>query len=149
MSVIKINKKNTKFYHPHLSNIHENAKIGSNCVIHSHVWIGAKARIGNDCKIQAQAFIPDLVSIGNKVFIGPAVVFTNDKKPMSGGKFWQKTVVKDDVIIGARAVIGPGVRLGKGCFIGMGAVVTKNVPAGEVWVGNPAKSIREARSKSP
>ena len=91
--------------------------------------------------IEAFCFIPDWVTIGNNVFIGPRVTFTNDKQPPSFGKHWARTIVEDFVSIGAGAIILPGVTLHKECLIGAGAVVTKSVPAGETWVGNPAKKL--------
>lgn len=135
----------TIVYKPELSNI-GNARIGERCTIHSHVWVGNEVTIGSDTKIQAFAFIPDRVRIGNKVFIGPHVCFTNDKHPPSGGKDWAETIVEDEVVIGAGAVILPGITLGKGCCIGAGAVVTRSVSPGVTVVGNPAQQIgRNAR----
>jgi acetyltransferase-like isoleucine patch superfamily enzyme len=124
-----------KYWHKELSNI-GNCLIGEGSIIHSHVWIGDRVKIGERCRIQAFAFIPTGVRLGNDVFIGPHVCFTNDKYPPSNE--WEVTIVEDYVSIGAGAVILPGVTLGTGCKIGAGAVVTKNVPAGETWVGNPA-----------
>lgn len=130
-----------KVWKSELSNIQNMAIIGTGCVIHSHTWIGSDVRIGKGCKVQAFCFIPDGVSLGDNVFLGPAVVFTNDKYPPSHGKSWSKTVVEDGVSIGANATILPGIRIGKGAKIGAGAVVTKDVPPGEIWVGNPARKI--------
>jgi acetyltransferase-like isoleucine patch superfamily enzyme len=113
------------------------AKKGTGGVIHDPVWIGSSVTIGDDVKIQAFAFIPNGVTIGNNVFVGPHVCFTNDKNPPHND--FQETVVEDDVRIGANVTVLPGITLGKGCMIGAGAVVTKSVPAGETWVGNPAK----------
>lgn len=125
-----------KFWHKHLSNIGK-CTIGKGSTIHSHVWIGDKVSIGERAKIQAFTFIPTGVRIGNDVFLGPRVTFTNDKYPPSPD--WLFTIVEDHVSVGAGAVILPGVTLGRGCKIGAGSVVTKNVPAGETWYGNPAK----------
>lgn len=125
-------------YFPELCNI-QSLDIGRNAKIHSHVWIGRKVVIGADCLIQAFTFIPDGVHIGHRVFLGPRVTFTNDKHPPSTE--WNETYVEDEATIGAGAVILPGVRLGRGCVIGAGAVVTKDVPPGETWVGNPARKL--------
>ncbi len=133
--------KNTIIYHPELSNISEKATIGDNCKIHSHVWIGAKVKIGNGCKIQAFAFIPDGVTIGNNVFIGPVVLFINDKYPPSHGKGWLGTFVNDDASIGAGAIIMAGIVIGKKAVVGAGAVVTKNVLDNTTVVGVPAKPL--------
>ena len=131
--------KNVTILHPELVNIFDSV-IGSNCKISAFVEIGG-AIIGNNCKIQSFAFIPRRIKIGNNVFIGPHVNFLNDKHPPSGGKYWMHTIVEDKVVIGGGATILPGLVLEEGCVIGAGAVVTKNVSAGSVMVGNPARCV--------
>lgn len=131
----------TTIYHQELSNIQDGVSIGKRCTIHSHVWIGRDVKIGKDCKIQAFAYIPMGVTIGNRVFIGPRVCFTNDKHPPSFGKCWEETIVKDGAVIGAGAVILPGVTIGENAVVGAGAVVTKDVPDNITVVGNPARPI--------
>ena len=118
--------------------------IGDNCKIGKFVEIGDKVTIGNNCKIEAFAFIPPGITIGNNVFVGPHVCFTNDKRPAVGdwsANMAKLTYVEDNVSIGANSVILP-VTLGKGCLIGAGSVVTKHVPSGETWAGNPARKIK-------
>lgn len=135
--------ENTKVYNPELSNV-GNAKIGDNCVIHSHVWIGDDVVIGNNVKIQAFSFIPSGVVIGDNVFIGPGVTFTNDKNPEvskeRGDTEWkpETTTVENGANIGARATILPGLTIGKGSTIGAGSVVTRSVPPNVVVCGSPA-----------
>ena len=134
----------TKRYMPETQNIHEDARIGENCVLHSHIWIGAGVVIGDNCKVQAFAFIPDGVTLGNNVFIGPHVCFTNDRHPKAQGEWTRSdTVVGDGANIGANATIVAGVHIGDGATIGAGAVVTHDVPSGETWVGNPARPIKK------
>lgn len=125
-----------KIWKPELSNI-GNCSIGKGCTIHSHVWIGDNVVIGENCKIQAFSFLPTGVKLGNNVFVGPRVTFTNDKHPPSGK--WSETIVEDDVSIGAGAIILPGIRLGKGCKIGAGSLVTKDIPPGKLAYGSPAR----------
>lgn len=134
----------TRIWHAELSTLLD-CVVGEDCVIHSHVWIGNGVMIGNRCKIQAFSFIPQGVFIGHDVFIGPRVTFTNDRRPPSD--VWEQTIVEDGVSIGAGAVIVCGVRLGTGCRIGAGAVVTKDIPAGQTWAGNPAKPLGDQNAR--
>lgn len=134
-------QKKPKFWYSELSNISSKAKIGSGTIIHSHCWIGDNVIIGKRCKIQAFAFLPEGVILEDDVFIGPHACFTNDKRPPSGGKQWAKTIVKKNASIGANATILPGLVIGENALVGAGSVLTKNVPTGEVWAGNPAKKL--------
>lgn len=137
-AVKRIESAGGTVYLPGLSNI-QSLNIGPGAKIHSHVWIGKGVEIGARALIQAFVFIPDKVKLGNDVFIGPRVTFTNEKHPLSC--VWQETVVEDNVCVGAGAVILPGLTLGKGCVVGAGGVVTKSIPPGQTWVGNPAKPL--------
>jgi len=128
---------NTQVWHPNKSVILD-CIIGNDCSIHAPVWIGNNVSIGDRCRIQAFSFIPEGVTIEDDVFIGPHVCFTNDKLPPSYGKHWGKIVVKKGASIGANCTILPNVTIGEGALIGAGSVVTKDVPPGEIWVGNPA-----------
>ena len=118
-------------------------KIGEGTKIDAFVYIEEGVEIGKNCKIRPFVFIPSGVKIGKEVFIGPGVVFINDKYPKARGE-WElrETIVEDDVSIGAGAVVLPGVRIGRGAMVGAGAVVTKDVPSNAVVVGNPAKVIK-------
>jgi len=132
----------TKIHHPELVNIY-GAKIGKDCVVGCFVEIGPGVIVGDRCRIQSKVFIPQGVTIGDDVFIGPDVTFLNDKKPPSKNKeHWCEVFVEDGVSIGGGALILPGVRLEKGCVVGAGAVVTKNVAPGDTVVGIPARKVR-------
>ena len=128
----------TVVYHSELSNIGD-CRIGKNCKIHSNVWIGDGVTIGDRCKVQAFVFIPPGVTIQDDVFIGPGVIFTNDKYPPSDE--WGRILVMKGVSIGAGAIILPNITLWPHCRIGAGAVVTKSVMSGETVVGNPARPM--------
>ena len=110
-------------------------------MIHKNVFIGSKAVIGEGCSIQQYAYIPDGVTIGNNVFIGPHVVFTNDKYAPSKGAWRSEPgiVVGDSASIGANSTILPGITIGAWAVVGAGSVVTKNVRSGATVYGNPAK----------
>jgi UDP-2-acetamido-3-amino-2,3-dideoxy-glucuronate N-acetyltransferase len=122
-------------------------KIGKNCVIGSYVEIGRNVTIGDNCKIECGVFIPEGVTIEDEVFIGPHVVFTNDRFPKAKTEHWEitKTIIKKGASIGANSTIRCGITIGENALIGCGSVVTKDVPDNEVWVGNPAKAMVKSR----
>ena len=88
--------------------------------------------------------IPPLSVIGKNVFIGPAAVLTNDPYPMCNKMIG--VTIEDNVVIGARAVIKAGVKVGRNSVVAMGAVVTRNVPENSVVMGSPA-TIRYTREE--
>lgn len=119
----------------------EKAVIGKNCNINFNVFIENQVVIGDNVTIKPGVQIWDGMTIEDNVFIGPNVTFTNDKNPKSKNKDFQllETVVKSGASIGANATILPGITIFENAVIGAGSVVTKDVPAGETWFGNPAK----------
>lgn len=119
----------------------ERATIGSNCNICSHVFIENDVIIGSNVTIKNGVQLWDGLVIEDNVFIGPNVTFTNDKYPRSKEypDEFQQIIVKKNASIGANATILGGVTIGKSAMIGAGSVVTKNVPDGELWFGNPAR----------
>ena len=112
---------------------------------------GQELEIGDYSGIGINCLVPANIKIGNDVMMGPEVMmfgvnhnFDNLDKPMrlQGGKLANPIVIDDDVWIGARVIILPGVNIGKGAVIGAGAVVTKDVPPFTICAGNPARVIR-------
>lgn len=140
--------KNVIIHHPELVNLY-GCTIGDNCKIASFVEIQQDVSIGSKCKIEAFSFIPTGVTIENGVFVGPHVCFTNDKHPRavnSNGDLlssdeWElvPTLVKERASIGANSTILCGITIGEGAIIAAGSVVTKDVPAGHVVAGCPAR----------
>lgn len=126
-------------------------RIGDSSRIGPFVEIQAGASVGASCKVQSHTFICDGVTIGDRVFVGHGVTFVNDRRPRAsdpqgrllGAEDWEllRTVVEDDVSIGSGATILGGVRLGAEALIGAGSVVTRDVPAGAVVAGNPARPL--------
>ena len=105
--------------------------IGENCSIGQNVMIGPNVKIGNGCKIQNNVSIYDGVELADDVFCGPSCVFTNVNNPranVSRKDEFRITPIGRGASIGANATIVCGHSLGKYCFIGAGAVVTKDVP---------------------
>jgi UDP-2-acetamido-3-amino-2,3-dideoxy-glucuronate N-acetyltransferase len=122
----------------------ENAVIGDNCNICSHVFIENNVTIGHNVTIKNASLIYDGVVIEDNVFIGPRVVFANDKYPRSKmhlDKF-SYTTIQRNASIGAGAIILPGITVAQNSLIGAGSVVTKDVAANTIVAGNPAKYIR-------
>lgn len=128
----------------HYSHVLGNTKLGKNCILGQNVMVGPNVTVGDNCKIQNNVSLYQGVNLGKGVFCGPSCVFTNVNNPRSEVERkdeFRVTNVEDGVTIGANATIVCGVGLGKYCFIGAGAVVTKDVPAFALVVGNPAKQI--------
>ncbi|AFJ43305.1 acyltransferase [Francisella orientalis] len=121
------------------------AIIGENCNICSHCLIENEVFIGNNVTIKSGVQIWDGITLEDNVFIGPNVTFTNDKTPRSKQYLnnWSKTTIKKGASIGANSTILPGITIGENAMIGAGSVVTKNVPANEIWIGNPAKFYKK------
>ncbi|MHA1684460.1 MAG: acyltransferase [Promethearchaeota archaeon] len=126
------------------ANIRENSSVGENTIIGRNVTVECNTRIGKNSKIQTAAHITGDCTIGDGVFIGPEACTMNDKymglveeQQMSGPIF------EDGCAVGGNATILPGIRIGKNAIVGAGSVVTKDVPEKEVWVGNPAKKIKD------
>lgn len=120
------------------------ATIGENCNICSHCFIENEAVIGNNVTIKCGVQLWDGITIEDYVQIGANVSFTNDKYPRAKNHDWvlEKTLIKKGASIGAGSTILCGVTIGENAMIGIGSVVTKDVPAGEVWVGNPAHFMK-------
>ena len=126
------------------STIGDDVQTGAHCIIGSCCYIGKGSILGDHVHLNHGVFLPNGSCLGHRVFIGPNVTCTDDKHPRVNNHNYhaEPPIIEDDVNIGAGAVILPGVRLGKGCTIGAGAVVTHDVPAGETWTGLPAKRLR-------
>ncbi len=136
----------------HFSHIHSGVNIGKKCSIGQNVNIGNNVKIGNRVKIQNNVSVYEGVELEDYVFCGPSMVFTNIKLPRSefpqrGSDYYQKTLVKKSASIGANATIVCGVTIGEYAMIGSGAVVTKDVPAYSLVVGNPARIVGKVDKK--
>jgi acetyltransferase-like isoleucine patch superfamily enzyme len=129
-------------------------EIGDDVKIGTFVEIQKGARVGNRCKVSSHSFICEGVTLEDEVFIGHGVVFINDRFPRAttaAGQLqteadWNcvPTIVRRGAAIGSNATILCGVEIGEGATVGAGSVVTKDVPAGAVVAGNPARVLRRA-----
>lgn len=115
-----------------------------------HVSIGGHSEIGRGCvlgdytRVGYGVFMPNNMIVGANVFIGPKVGFTDDKYPRVNNPHYraEPAIIEDDVSIGLGAVILPGIRLGRGCLVGAGAIVTSDVPPHAVVMCKPARVYR-------
>lgn len=133
------------------SSVHDGVVMGENCSLGERAYVGRYTRIGSRTRVGEKAHITDHMMIGAGVFIGPMVVFANDKNPVVNNPRYtcDPPIVEDDVSIGVAAVILPGVRLGRGCVVGAGAVVTKDVPPHTTVIGNPARPLVRTHADKP
>ena len=123
----------------HFVLIREKTQIGNNVLVGTHSVIEGYCTLGDNIKLQTGVYIPLFTTIGSNVFVGPYATLLNDKYPARKNYKLKSPVVADDVSVGAKAIILPGVTIGKGAFIAAGAVVTKDVPSGTLARGNPAQ----------
>ncbi|MEW6442914.1 MAG: acyltransferase [bacterium] len=131
-------------------------RIGDRTRVGPFVEIQKNAVIGSDCKIQSHTFICEGVTIEDDVFVGHGVTFINDKHPratnasgrLQSEKDWVvlPTVVKKGASIGSGATVLGDVTIGERAMVGAGSVVTRDVPAGAVVAGNPARVRRSEKS---
>jgi acetyltransferase-like isoleucine patch superfamily enzyme len=131
--------------------VRENVSIGENCILGKDSYVDFGVQIGDNVKIQNGAYIYHGTTIESGVFVGPGVIFTNDKKPrainpdgsLKGADDWEvgQTLVKYGASIGAAAIILPGITIGRFALIGAGAVVTRDVPDHALVIGNPARQV--------
>jgi acetyltransferase-like isoleucine patch superfamily enzyme len=135
----------------HLAQVREDATLGENCIVGRGAYVGTGVHIGDNTKIQNYALVYEPAKLGKGVFIGPAVVLTNDTYPRSvspdgslkSAHDWTPVgvTIEDGASIGARAVCVAPLTIGRWATIAAGAVVTKDVPAFALMAGVPAKRL--------
>jgi len=119
--------------------IREKTLIGDNTAIGTSTVIEGNCTIGNNVRLQSMVFIPTHTTIGDGVFIGPNSILTNDRFPPFGRPELKGPVLEDDSTIGANVTILPSVHIGREAAVAAGSVVTKDVPAGMLAIGAPAR----------
>lgn len=128
------------------------AVIGEDCNICDGVFVENDVLVGDRVTVKCGVQLWDGITLADDVFVGPNVTFTNDPYPRSRQypAEFPRTVVAQGASLGGGAVILPGVHIGRGAMVGAGAVVTKDVPANAIVVGNPARIVGyEASTQSP
>ena len=133
--------------------IRHGARIGRHCILGEKTYVAYDVRIGDYCKLNANVYVCAGVTIDDFVMISAHTVFTNDVFPrafdrtldgLAGSDPTEETLlchVRRGVTIGANATIGPGITLGEFSMIGMGSVVTRDVPSHALVIGNPARLV--------
>ncbi|UNZ19058.1 N-acetyltransferase [Streptomyces sp. 891-h] len=134
-----------------LAQVREGARLGAECVVGRSAYIGAGVRIGARCKLQNHALVYEPAVLGDGVFVGPAVVLTNDRAPravepdgaLKRAGDWDPVgvTVADGASLGARSVCVAPVRIGRWAMVAAGAVVTADVPDFGLVVGVPARRV--------
>lgn len=135
----------------HLAQVREDARLGRDCVVGRGAYIGPGVQLGDNCKVQNYALVYEPARLGEGVFIGPAVVLTNDTYPravtpdghLKSADDWEAVgvIIEDGAAIGARSVCVAPVTIGAWSLVAAGSVVTKDVPAHALVVGAPARQI--------
>ncbi len=127
----------------HGAMIREDNVLGDDCSVGTHAVLEAGNRIGDGTRIHSLCFL-EHVTVGKRCFIAPGVVFTDDPHPACP-RYLECVLgatLEDDVSIGGNATILPGIRIGAGVLVGAGSVVTRDVEAGTVVAGSPARVIK-------
>ena len=135
----------------HLAQVREGARLGVNCVVGRGAYIGTGVEMGDNCKVQNYALVYEPAVLASGVFIGPAVVLTNDTYPravnpdgsLKSARDWEPVgvTVNEGASIGARATCVAPVTIGAWATVAAGAVVVKDVPDYALVVGVPARQI--------
>jgi acetyltransferase-like isoleucine patch superfamily enzyme len=135
----------------HLAQVREGATLGRNCVVGRGAYIGTGVVMGDNCKVQNYALVYEPARLGDGVFIGPAVVLTNDTYPrainpdgtLKSAHDWEPVgvTIETGASVGARATCVAPVTIGAWSTVAAGAVVVKDVPAFALVAGVPARRI--------
>lgn len=135
----------------HQAQVREGAVLGRNCILGKGAYVDFGVQIGDNVKIQNRASVYHGVTLENGVFVGPHVIFTNDKLPrainadgsLKSDDDWElgRILVKEGASLGAGSIIVTNVTIGRFAMIGAGAVVTKDVPDYGLVYGNPARLV--------
>lgn len=135
----------------HQAQVRERAVVGAGSIIGKGVYIGTGVTLGANCKVQNYSCVYEGLQLEDGVFVGPEVVFTNDRFPrainadgtIKSESDWDlgRTLVRYGAAIGSRTVVLPGLTIGRWALVGAGSVVTHDVPDHALVRGNPARQV--------
>jgi acetyltransferase-like isoleucine patch superfamily enzyme len=139
------NRIGANFQTGHSALIREMNEIGDDVSIGTHSIVEHHVKIGNRVRIHSNVFIPEFSVLEDDCWIGPNVVFTNAAYPLTPDTkaSLKGPHVMPGAMIGANSTLLPGITIGRNALIGAGSVVVRDVPAGKVVVGNPARIIKD------
>ncbi len=136
----------------HLAQVREHAVLGRNCIVGRGAYVGPGVRMGDNCKLQNYALVYEPAVLEDGVFVGPAVVFTNDHYPravspqgtLKRGDDWEAVgvTVREGASLGARSVCVAPVTIGRWALVAAGSVVVRDVPDFALVAGVPARRLR-------
>jgi acetyltransferase-like isoleucine patch superfamily enzyme len=149
-SDVQIGRGSSVWDHVH---IRRGTRIGEECIVGGKAYIAYEVSIGNRVKINSMVYICHGVTLEDGVMVSAGTIFTNDRFPRAAtpdlsellssdpDEMTLHTLVREGATIGAGAIIGPGLTIGRFAMVGMGSVVTRDVPDFHLVVGNPARSV--------
>lgn len=127
------------------AHIMDGAEIGAHCNLGDHAFVESGAKLGSHVTVKNGVSVWDGVTTENHVFIGPNVVFTNDRNPRAAVKKsreqFLRTHICEGASLGANVTVVCGITIGRFAFAGAGAVLTKDIPDYAIMVGNPARRV--------
>jgi acetyltransferase-like isoleucine patch superfamily enzyme len=129
-----------------LASVRENVRIGEYTIVGRGVTVENKVTIGKRCKLETEAYITALSEIGDYCFIAPEVTFTNDNflgRTKDRFKYHKGVTMKKGARIGANVTVLPGINIEEDALVAAGSVVTRDVPARKIVLGNPARVWRD------
>ena len=140
----------TKVMVADLASVREDVEIGEFTIVGRGVTIENKVKVGRRCKLETESYITALSEIEDGCFIAPEVTFTNDNflgRTKDRFKYHKGVTMKRGARIGANVTVLPGITIGADALVAAGSIVTRDVPAGKIVMGTPARVLREVPSE--